>query len=515
MNTEQIERKEQVAQTEQAEEMHPSEKTEPFVQTEQSEDVRREQNKKQKHAFDKTTLKRVYSLLTKVLDGVDIDFADRSRLRKTLIAMYKLKAPICILLAVVIALSACYFLFKSDSTATTEMSLNYEESANGLNPNSTRFNVYDIANREVVSGMLTYCGIDPESVDLNSVIDCISIRPTNTKAFSEENFYISTSYRITMKKPPLIKGVGVDELLTFLCKAYKDHLYSNYTENRSILEFDIDAFHDEEFMEIADLLDLKAQQVEKYLNTRAKQNKTFAEKESDESFKSLVQKVEDLRDYDIANYRAFVIQTGTSHDKARYIRALSYVNRIKRLSYDKDMAAYDVRNDGIKLYNEAMISVVMIPSIDESKNTYYMSKTKTGMDYMAAQADDYLLTAQETAKEIETNQSIMVKMRDGTNEPADIKKAKEMIEDIRLKFSDLSKQIETVDKAFIKYKTKDYLTFKTAKPSLTQKLRLSTLCAIAAALLLGLFAAIWLRYRYFIGGKKSEGVSTAAVPFQG
>ena len=515
MKTEQIRPEEQTAQ--------PTEPTQTSEQPESAEAVEQSTDNNEASFVPHSQsvqrigglFQRVSSSVFQLLDGVDIDFADRSRIRKTLISMFKLKIPICILLAVAIAVSACYFVLQSDSEATTEMSLNYEESAEGLNPNSTRFNVYDVASQEVVEGMLSYCGIDPESVDLNSVIDCISVRPTNTKAFSEDNLFISTSFKITMKKPASIKGISVRELLAFLCKAYKDHLYANYTENRSILDFDIDQFNDVEFMEIADLLDLKAQQIEKYLNTRVKQSKTFTEEASDETFKSLSQKAEDLRDYDIAKYRAFIIQAGVSHNKTRYIRALSYVNRIKGINYAKDMAAYSVRNNGIKMYNESMISVVMIPSIDESKRTYYMSKTKTGMDYMANQADDYLLTAQETAKEIETNNDIITKMRAGTNNPADISKANQMIEDIRQRFSDLSRQIEMVDKAYIKYKTKDYLTFKPANPSLMQKLRPTMLFAIAAALLLVIYFAIWFRFRYIRGGKKHERVSITAIPFQG
>ncbi|MBQ6381320.1 MAG: hypothetical protein IJJ41_06970 [Clostridia bacterium] len=446
-------------------------------------------------------IKKLFTPVTRLLDAIDADFSDRSPVRKTLIALFKLKAPVCILLAVVILLSGCYFMFDSNNTATTEMSLNYEEAAYGLNPNSTRFNVYDIASREVVEKMLGYCGIDPESVDINAVMNSITINPTNKKSFSEETLFITTTYRITITKPPEIKGISTDEMLNFLCKAYKDNLYSKYTENRSILSFNIDDFHDEEFMQIADQLDLKAQQIEKYLNTRAKQSKTFTEKKSDETFKSLAQKVEDLRNYDIAKYRAFVIEAGCSHNKAHYLRSLAYTNRIKDLSYDKDIAAYNVYNAGIKMYNEAMISVVMIPSIDESKNTYYMSKTKTGMDYMASQADDYLKTAQETAKEIKVNREIMGKMQAGSNDTADINKAKSMIETIRGKFATLSGQIETVDKAYIKYKTKDYLTFKPTNLSLLQKLQPTKMAVIAAVLLLAIYAAVWYRFRNYSGGK--------------
>lgn len=445
---------------------------------------------------------KITSPLTDALDGIDIDFEDRSAGKKTLIALFKLRRAVCILLAVIVLASGTVFIMQSESKSTAEMSLNFEESAKGLNPNSTRFNVHDMVSPEVVEGMLVYCGIEPESVDVNEVIDCISIRPTNRKEFSEDNFFISTSYKVTMKMPSCIKGVSIHDLLTFLCKAYKDNLYSKYTENRSILSFDIDQFHEKEYMEIADLLDLKAQQIEKYLNMRVKQSKTFTEQESDETFKSLVQKVEDLRTYDIAKYRVYVLEEGCSHDKPNYIRSLSYINSINTLSYSKDMAGYDVNSDGIRIYDKDLISIVMIPSIDMAKNTYYMSKTKTGMDYMAKRANDYLTSAQETYKAIRINQNTITKMRAGKNDKATTQKADEMIEAIRLKFSELSKQIETVDKAYIKYKTKDYLTFKAANPSMLQKLQVSKLATIAVVAMAGIFILLWIRFKYYGGGKK-------------
>ena len=469
--------------------------------TEQGADIRMAKGKKRPRIFGKLT-RKIFSPLTKVLDGIDADYSDRPRTRKALIALFKLKVPICLLIIAAVALAGGYYVWSSEKTASTEMSLNYEESAYGLNPNSTRFYVYDITSQEVVEGMLSYCGIDPESVDINEITECISVRPTNAKAFSDESLFITTTYRITMRKPACVNNISVNDMLSFLCKAYKDNLYTKYTENRSILEFDIDKFNDQEYMVIADLFDLKAQQIEKYLNTRVKQNKSFTEKESDETFKSLAQKAEDIRNYDIVKYRSFVKEAGCSHDKARYTRSLAYVNRIKGIEYAKDMAAYTVNNEGIRMYNESMINVVMIPSIDRPKNTYYMSRTKTGMDYMASQADDFLATAQETAKEIKYNEEVMAKMESGQNTSADIQKANKMIEDIHKKFSDLSKQVETVDKAYVKYKTKDYLTFKTTNASLRQKLQLSKLCMLAAVLLFGIYAVIWLRFRYFSGGVK-------------
>ena len=447
---------------------------------------------------------KVLSPFNKVIDDVQRNYSNSSRIKKTIIAMFNMRVWICIPLIAIIVLGSCYFAFQSEKTASVEMSLNYEEAANGLNPNSTRFNAYNISSKDVVERMLWYCGIDPESVNVDKICDGISINATNHKSFSEGEYYISTTYKITLNRHSSIKDIKTEDLITYLCKSYKDNFYSRYTENRSILEFDIEVFNDKEYLEIADLLDIKAQQIKKYLNTRSKQSKSYVEAESDETFKSLVQKVEDIQSYDIAKYRTFVTMAGCSDDKARFISALEYVNRLMGISYKKDMAGYTVRNDGIKMYDDDMISVVMIPSIDDSKNTYYMSKTKTGMDYIAKEADDMLDSAQQTSKEITVNEDIISKMAAGTNSKENLDKASQMIADIRNKFTELSRQIEAVDKAYVKYRTKDYLTFKPVKKSLIQRLRLVFLFEVAAGLLVLIFAVIWLKFRMYKKGGKAE-----------
>jgi hypothetical protein len=444
--------------------------------------------------------KSILARILTIIDGINNDYTERNRTRKALIALLRFKTPILLILLAAVILSGGYFLWNSSKTASAQMSLNYEESAYGLNPNSTRFYLYDIKDPDVVKGMLEYSGIDPDSVDLDEVINCITVRATNTKAISEsttqdESYFISTTYKITMSRPSQIKDVDVRVLLNFLCKSYKDYFYSSFTENRSILDFDIGQFDEHEYMVIADLFDMKAQQIEKYLNTRVKQSKSFTEQESDETFKSLVQKVEDIRNYDIESYRSFVKEAGCSYDKTNYIRSLEYVNRIKNIDYQKEIAAYALNNEGIKMYNDALIDVVLIPSVDSQKNTYYMSRTKTGMDYMAKQADDHLSSAKDIAKEIKYNNKIISEMLSGTNRLTDIKKANTMIDEINQKFSDLSKQVEAVDKAYVKYRTKDYLTFKTSNASLSQKVQPVKLFAIAMGLLFLIFAAIWLRMK--------------------
>lgn len=447
-------------------------------------------------------IKKIFDPISKIINGIESDYDEQSVIKKTFIGFFKLRYVILFSVLLLILCAGYFFASHNNSESYAVMSLNYEESAKGLNPNSTRFNIYEMKSPEVVEKMLYYCGIDKDAVDIDKIIDSITINPTNSKSFKVDDYYIATSYGIRMKNTAGIKEVKTKDLLVFLCKAYTDIFYERYADNRSILNFDVKEFDGLEFLTAADLMQLKAQQQSKYLNNRVKQSKTFTEGVSEETFKSLAERLEDFQNYDIERYRSYVLQSGIANDKMHFIRMLDYVNFTDSIKYDKDMAAYDVRYDGVSMYNDTMTSVVMIPTIDREKSNYYMSKTKTAMDYMANQADNYLETAQETAKSIETNKDIIAKMEAGRNSESDVSKAYKMISDMQVKFSDLGKQIELIDKAYIKYKTKDYVTFQIKGMSLRQRLRIDLLLELAILFILGAFVAIWIKFRYFGGGDK-------------
>ena len=78
-----------------------------------------------------------------------------------------------------------------------------------------------------------------------------------------------------------------------------------------------------------------------------------------------------------------------------------------------------------------------------------------------------------------------------------------MIEDMQNKFTELGKQIALVDKAYIKYKTKDYVTFQVRAMSLMRRIRPDMLAIIAILLAASAFAGLWIRFRYLGGGEKN------------
>ena len=122
--------------------------------------------------------------------------------------------------------------------------------------------------------------------------------------------------------------------------------------------------------------------------------------------------IENLINYDISKYNSFVLETGLAKNKEEFLDTLYYKNSVLDMEYQKSMAEYAVRQDGISKYDEAMIGTVMIPAIND-KDEYYMSRTNIGIDYLAKDAEVNLSAAKDTLKEIEINNDIIAKISAG------------------------------------------------------------------------------------------------------
>ena len=91
---------------------------------------------------------------------------------------------------------------KNLHTAKTVLSLDYEEASQGLAPNGTRFNIYEIRSREVMERLIEYAGLAGE-ISPDELSKCISVKATHNKNISGSVNYISTSFVIsfTIKSP--------------------------------------------------------------------------------------------------------------------------------------------------------------------------------------------------------------------------------------------------------------------------------------------------------------------------
>ena len=284
--------------------------------------------------------------------------------------------------------------------------------------------------------------------------------------------------------------------MTMICKAYNDVFHENYADKKTALTYNMADITDMEYVEIGDELTILANQMDEYLSGRVSENGTYKSVETGQTFQTVKRMVQNLLEYDISKYKSFVLETGLAKEKEQFIQTLYYKNSVLDMQYQKSMADYSVRQDGISKYDEAMIGTVMIPAVNE-KNEYYMSRTNIGIDYLAKDAEFHLSAAKDTLKEIEINTDIINKLSERTPAVGDYEKAEEMLKNINNEFKNISEIALATDREYIKYKTKDYLTFKNVELSLVQKLSLKKVIALGAV-----FFALICALFYFMSKRK-------------
>ena len=412
-------------------------------------------------------------------------------LRKTFetVARHKWLA-LALFLALCLALSTLFYA-RSLRTASTVVSMEYEEAAKGLTPSQTRFNMFEIQSTEVMERLIDYAGLRGE-ISAEELSRCIRIGATHGRNVSGDENYISTSYQIEFTGNDKIRKRSAEAMLTLLCKAYREFFVEHYGINHSILNFNIaDLKFNDEYLLAADLLELKCEQLRKYVQLCRRSNKNYQDPDTGITFAALEQCIENFFNYDMARLRSYIIESGIASDKKSLNAMLEYKIRMDRLDYDKMMAAYEEDNNGIRMYDTAMSGVVMIPTQDMNMQ-FYMSRTKTGMDSLALHADVQLLGATEKTKEIDYKSYLIRKMQASHPGTAQVEKADAMIRQMTETLEKLAGDIRAVDSSYASYKARNYLSFHDSHQRFLQRIEPVRTLGIASVTMALLFAAVFL-----------------------
>ena len=361
----------------------------------------------------------------------------------------------------ILFLALCGFHYHRNlHTASTILSLDYEEASRGLTPNRTRFNIFEIQSAEVMERLMEYAGLEGQ-ITPDKLSECVRVQPTHDKNISSDVNYITTSYIVSFTNNGTIGERTAEEMLSLLCRAYRETFVEHYGFNHSILSFDVqDLKFNDEYLMAVDLLELKCTQLEKYVKLRGQERKNFRDPDTGITFSSLEQRAKNLSAYDIATLHSYVIENGIANDRAGLNSMLHYKIRMDRLMYDKLMAAYDEDNKGIQLYDAAMSAVVMIPTQDKTMN-YYMSRTRTGMDNMAIHADQQLMGAMERMERIRYSTYLTEKLEANGSDRAKAERADVMIREIEASLDKLASDIQALDSAYTSTKARNYISFST------------------------------------------------------
>ena len=391
----------------------------------------------------------------------NVNLEDANIFKRFLFIVLSNIKTIVVLMCVFVFISLIVTYTGSFNKKSVVLSLNYEEASKGQNPNLTRYNVYELKSDRVMERVISNAGLQDvltptelsEHIDIAENSSGKTIDPNDSSTY-----YISTSYTVSYRMNREIKNISGDDMMTLICKSYNDMFHEEYVGTKSVLKYDLGDIDGKEYIEIAKLFTNKSDQMLRYIQQRIEENATYRSDITGQSFQTIKKMIQNVQDYSIKKYSAFVLESGLSRNKDHYIRTLNYKNDMLNIKYQKFMIDYNVRKQQVQDYDSAMIGTVMVPSINE-KQEYYMSRTNTGTDYLTKEADYSLSQGNAVDRDIIDNNDIIAKVNASTADEESYKKADELIKTVDEELKQVANTADTTDKEYIKHTTKDYLTF--------------------------------------------------------
>ena len=238
-----------------------------------------------------------------------------SSLQKAFEVFRKRKFLVLVSFLVISAALCGFHYFRNLHTAGTILSLDYEEASEGLTPNRTRFNIFEIQSGEVMERLIEYAGLEGKKTP-DELSRCVSVQATHDKNVRGDVNYISTSFVVRFTENGGFGGKTAEDMLSLLCRAYREYFVEHYGFNHSILSFDVSGLKfNDEYLTAVDLLELKCGQLEKYVELRARESKNYQDPETGITFSALEQRVSNFYAYDIARLRSYIIENGIANDR--------------------------------------------------------------------------------------------------------------------------------------------------------------------------------------------------------
>ncbi len=314
---------------------------------------------------------------------------------------------------------------KLDKSVTARISLTYQNAANGLNPNGTRFNPYFIVSEEVLEKAEEKLGYE---IDRSTA--WISFPQVVNKSSYTTDFYINYNG----------KHDG-EEVLKAVAGSWAELFEEKYTYNNSSASY-AEPTADTDYIYLVTWLTNEASEISSYAKTRMKEDSTWSSDGT--TFRTIYDTAQNLIDVDIENFKTFIIQNGVSKDSTALINSIAYKDRLlsdKKQNYE---AQYENRRYAITLYDPTLFPTISVPSI--SSGTYYITTTKTGLDYIydaAANASSNSLATQRTIRDDELLVANMGKSNDENT--ANQEKAEQMYESLKSSIQSLGSKLQDLD----------------------------------------------------------------------
>lgn len=397
-----------------------------------------------------------------------------------------------LLLMIIAAVSfSWYSVQKNEASAEATLMLRYEQAYEGLNPNGTRFNIYELTSDAVLEKALDRAGLTGE-MSRNDLLDSLEVRASGSQ--SAKNMYIATEYSVVLRGDKLPRRISARSMLNLLMETYKQYFLENYGANDSALDIDWSDVENWEYLEFANIMDVKVNNLITYLNGLRTESGMSQYRISGESFRSLSESISNFRDIYLNKYTSFVTINRLFRNPVNFRRKLEYRRFLAEQSMQASKDRFEIYEDALDMYDESMITFVMVPMYD-SANGLYMARTAIGMDNLTDNSKSFAEALETSAKNLKTFDRDIQNTFTASGENNKRETAEQMIREIQQHLDSLIARIRLVKKDYEDYRSKNSIYYVISTPGLMSGYNLKGAAVVALAVLM-LFAVYFAIQTY-------------------
>ena len=143
---------------------------------------------------------------------------------------------------------------------------------------------------------------------------------------------------------------------------------------------------------------------------------------------------------DIENHQAYIIQNNITTSRKALLRQFHYMEELYKEEKERNTEAYLILNEAVDMYDSTTTKVVFIPALDQD-NSFYMNRTKVGLDYLVESADSARLAADEAEHNAQYYQYLQTCFADAvTPEKGQIAHADAVYQNIKEQLAEMAEE---------------------------------------------------------------------------
>lgn len=326
-----------------------------------------------------------------------------------------------IILCIILVFCGIHAVYQLTNSVSATVMVGSVFSADGQNPDGTPFSIVELFHDDIMNRAVQKLGGKLSVQELRSHLTVSDTMTNNSFLELEqsifngenENTYFPTEYLLTYSTiteqiqdegffaqcKAFFRGFSLPskkEILNAVVQSYQEYYAEKYLDHTSLFEIDWSVVDSMDYYNRFEFMNDTLQRLMRFLEYKNARILSQPESNRNTSYYDLMVQLSKGPLHGINDYHAYVTQNGVTNDKEDLLRQFVYMQNLNEEENARKMQEYDVLREAIEMYDSTTTKVVFIPALDDNQS-FYMNRTKVGLDYLSEKADAAKLQADSAA----------------------------------------------------------------------------------------------------------------------